>query len=304
MTYESKIEAVRTIITQHNTHCDETSKIDVEAFVKRLKASGGTTNDALKLSSWEDIESLQIPRLLARQIATVFRQEEKTEKAKPISEKKAALLNPRELLEHFDSKQGVDTPVGAQLEKLSKGKPFLVYKEDGTLNVTASLECLEDIRNNYEPRTVYIQDGVPTRVCVVGQQLETTVSENPLFPGNPLRGSDDMCHKTHRKWKGIPHKARVILNLAVSNRELVVDQLGTIHDILDRFVDKKDTEILTWVMTRYPQASLKYAELEMSGNLPSLKIVRGAIGTNKQDPFFGGSGNRNWAAWTRTSGTC
>jgi hypothetical protein len=285
MTYEPKLESVRTIINQHNTHCDEKDRIDVEAFLKRLKASGGTTNDALKLCSWEDIESLQIPRLLARQIAATFRKEEKPEKPRFISEKKAALLNPRELLESLDPKQS-DTPTGIRLSSLSKGQPCLVYKEDGSLNVTASAECLEDIRLGHEARTVYIQDGVPTRVYRVGQLLDTAVNENPLFPGHPLRGAEDMCHNTHRTWKNVPHKARVLLYLAQRTNELSINQLGIVHDILDRFVDKKEDEIVKWAISRYPQASLRYGELEVSGNLPSLKIVRGAA-KPKQDPFFG-----------------
>jgi hypothetical protein len=286
MTYESKLESVRTIINQHNTHCDEKNKIDVDGFLQRLKASGGTTDEALRLCSWEDIESLSIPRLLARQIAATFRkEEEKVEKPRFISEKKASLLNLRELLEAFDPKQS-DTPVGARLLALSKGQPCLLYKEDGSLNVTGSLECLEDIRNAYEARTVYIQDGVPSRVYRVGQLLDTTVNENPLFPGHPLRGAEDMCHNTHRTWKNVPHKVRVLLYLAQRTNELVINQLGVVHDILDRFVDKKADEIVKWAMSRYPQASLRYGELEVSGNLPSLKIVRGAA-KPKQDPFFG-----------------
>ncbi|RJR08386.1 hypothetical protein C4588_05645 [Candidatus Parcubacteria bacterium] len=286
MTYSNKLESVRTIIKEHNTHVDEKSKIDVEAFLQRLKASGGTTDEALKLCKWEDIEKLQVPLLLARQIATVFRAEEKNqEKPKYITEKKAALLNSRELLQALDPKQ-TDSAVAKRLITLSKGQPILVYREDGSLNQEASLECLEDILSGYEARTVYLQDGVPVRVYRVGQLLETTVNENPLFPGHPLRGANDVCHNTHRSWKDVPQKARILLHLALKNRELLIDQFGTVHDILDRFVDKDSAEIVKWAMARYPQAALRYSELEASGNLPSLRIVRGAT-KPRQDPFFG-----------------
>lgn len=285
MSYETKLEAVRTIINQHNTHCDEKSKIDVEDFFKRLKASGGTTDEALKLCSWEDIEALSIPRLLARQIGAAFRKEEKVEKPTFITEKRAALLNSRELLEAYDPKV-VDSPVAQRLTKLSQGQPCLVFKDDGSLNVAASLECLEDIQQGYEARTVYIHEGVPLRVLRVGQVLETTVNENPLFAGHPLRGAEDTCHHTHRSWKKIPHKARVLLRLATQSKELVINQIGVVHDILDKFVDKNDEEIVKWIMTRYPQAALNYSSLELTGSLPTLKIVRGSA-KPKQDPFFG-----------------
>lgn len=285
MSYETKLETVRTVINQHNTHCDEKSKIDVEQFLQRLKAAGGTTDDALKLCSWEDIEALQIPRLLARQVAAAFRKEDKVERPALITEKRAALLNPRELLESFDPKI-TDSPVALRLTKLSQGQPCLVFRDDGSLNIPASLECLEDIQQGYEARTVYIQDGVPTRVLRVGQILETTVAENPLFAGHPLRGAEDMCHHTLRSWKRVPHKARVLLRLAQQSKELVINQVGMVHDILDRFVDKTDEEIVKWVMSRYPQAAISYSQLEITGSLPTLKIVRGSA-KPKQDPFYG-----------------
>jgi hypothetical protein len=303
--YELKIESARSIFEQHNSHVDEELKLDFDAFLKNLKAAGGTTEAALNLCTWEDIEECggdkKIPRLLAKQISKVFRRnDEKDKRPKPITEKKALMLNTRELLEAYDPKD-TTTPVAKRLMELSRGggqtghglNPCIVFDEDNKVNVTASLECLDEIREGFEPRSVYILDGIPQKVYHIGDCPNTTVDENPLSPGNALRGSDHACHKTFRSWKDVPHKARVILRLALGTGELKIMQVGDVHSILDLLTFREsNVSPIQIIGSRFPQAAIKYKELEVSGGLPTLKLVRGKKPAKKQDPFFGGRGHK------------
>ena len=291
--YELKIESARSIFEQHNSHVEEELKLDFDTFLKNLKAAGGTTEAALNLCTWEDIEDCggdkKIPRLLAKQISKVFRKNEKS-RPKPITEKKSLMLNTRELLEAYDPRD-TSAPVAQRLMELSKvGQavaPCIVFNEDNnTVNVAASLECLDEIREGFEPRGVYVVDGIPQKVYHVGDRPNTTVDENPLSPGSALRGADQACHKTFRSWKTVSHKARVIVRLALSTGELKITQVGDVHTILDLLLASNDA--IKTVSTRFPQAAIKYQELEVSGGLPTLKLVRGKKVAKKQDPFYQG----------------
>jgi hypothetical protein len=301
MTYSQKITAALNIIVQFNRESPQ--KIDEDAFLQDLKALGGTSDAALKICRWEDLEKCGnrkdenniitggIPVLVARQIADVFRKSAKSDRPQVFTEKKALRLTPEELLKVYDPRDP-ESPVAKRLKQLSKGLPCIVFEaQTHKVHVKASLSCLDDILDDQEPLPHYILNGIPHKIYKVGGRPNKTVAENPLFPGHALRGSEDVCHKTTRSWKDIPHRARVLLRLALSTRELKIAQVGDVHDTLDlvnRLDETDEGSVVKLFSTRFPQAALKYSELEATGNLPTLRLIRNG-NKSKQDPFFGSS---------------
>lgn len=297
--YQEKLDAAHSIIEEHNSNVeDDLYRLDYEAFVKNLKAIGGTTDKALINCQWEDIESCgvagnKIPRLLAKQISKVFR---KTQDAKPkyVSEKRASLLTTRELLEFYKPRE--QDAVWQRLKTLSQGEPCIVFKVDGNVHINASATLLDEIREGFEAREVYVVDGRPFTIYRVGEVIDSYVDENPLVPGMALRGSDQTCDKTTRSWKNVAHEVRVGLRLALETGELKIVQLGDMHNVLDALVGKTEDEQRQY-LARYPKAGLRYNELEDEGNLPRLKIKRSQLGRKrgrKQDPFFKSQGHRSF----------
>ena len=69
------IETLRTKLTTHNEATDDVDcKIDINNVIKKIKQHGGTTEDALRELTWEDLQECGLPKLLARSIANnVFR---------------------------------------------------------------------------------------------------------------------------------------------------------------------------------------------------------------------------------------
>lgn len=300
--YKEKLDAAQSIIDEHNGNVDAEDRIDFDAFVNNLKRIGGTTDKALVNCQWEDIESCgvygeagkPIPRLLAKQISKVFR---KTTEARPkhVTEKRAAAMSARELLDHYDPRER--NPVFERLSSLSQTKPCIVFNDDGSVNTEASATLIEEIREGYEPRDIYVIDGKPYKAHTVGEVVDSFVDENPLDPGKALRGSDQICDQTTRSWKNISHQVRVAVRLALETGELRITQLGDIHNVLDALIGKTEAEQLQWVSTRYIQAALRYKELEAEGRLPRLKLKRGRDVTRagrKQDPFFGNTGHKSF----------
>lgn len=297
--YQEKLDAAKSIVVEHNENVEEADRIDFEGFVSNLKKIGGTTDKALVNCQWEDIESCggekKIPRLLAKQISAVFRKTKKSAGKKVITEKKASAMTTSELLEHYDPRE--KNPVWMRLYTLCEGNHCIVFDDDGSINVDASAELIDEIREGYEPRDVYLLNGRPYKIHNIGDRVDSFVDENPLYPGKPLRGSSQTCDVSTRSWKDVPHNVRVALRLALDTGELKITQLGDIHDVLDKLVGKTEEEQHQFVSGRYIQAALRYQELEKEGKLPRLKLKRGQKAlrvSKKQDPFFGSRGHKTY----------
>lgn len=282
--YEAKLEAARTIIEQLNQKTEK--KIEFDKFVTELKNIGGVTDEALNLISWEDLmKHASLPLLTAKQVSDCFRKKE-PKAPKALSEKKVQVLPAKDLLANYSPLE--NNPVTERLLALSRGLPCIVFSDSGSVNVDASHQCLDDIIMGHEPRTIYVGvDGIPQKVFKVGDRPDTCVKENPLIPGSALRGSDEQCSRTFRSWAKVPHKVRVLLRLALDTRELVIDQVGRIHDTLDLLLNKTELDAVQTVSQRFPRAALAYREKETAGSLPALKLTRNSSNSPKQDPFFG-----------------
>lgn len=289
MTYEDKIERARELVAQHNRSVDPEDQIDFDSFLAKLRKSGGTSEDRLKSCSFEDLQELGLPKLLAKDVAQVFRSGAEPEKKPFVTPNKAAAMGSLELLGRYDPREA-DNPIGKRLVELSKGNPVIVFNEDGTVNVEASNSLLEEIRDNYSPRTSVLVEGVPRPVYRVGARPGQFVDENPLYPGRPLR-RDEVCDQTNRSWTGVQQVVRVLIHLAVNQtHECRVDSIDDAHSVLDR-VMQEDAEQA--IRNRYQKASLLYDELKAKGELPSLKIDLGQSDTRRNDPFaVAGSGHR------------
>lgn len=72
--YRQKIADARALIAQHNTGvADEKFKIDADKVIGKLQVIGGTSDYLLRKCTWEDLEDCGFPRLLAKEIADIFR---------------------------------------------------------------------------------------------------------------------------------------------------------------------------------------------------------------------------------------
>lgn len=281
MSYEIRIESAIAIINQHNEAIGENESayhIDPEAFIKCVKASGGTNEDRLSALSWEDLLECMPntpikPRVLAKEIAVLFRSKENKE-PNLISSKKADRMSPRELLEAFIPEDS-DNSVGKRLKELSKNEKFIVYSNERVVDVETSFKILTEIRSGHPGRDLITVGDQVKKVYRVGELPENYADENPLYPGRPLR-PDGTCDQLGRSWEGVPiavrQLIRCVLDLRAINHEVA-------HDILDVALQNDAVAVL---QRRYPVAALKFTELLNLGNLPKLKVVLGAKSSDNQ----------------------
>lgn len=275
MSYEEKVSKTKDIISNHNKLSKK--PIDYDVFINNLEESGGTTDEALKLCTWEDLEKFGLPTLLAKQVATVFRIREEPKRI--ITESRVAAMTVYELLENYDPRNW-DNIVGKRLSDISQKKPCLVYNEDGTINVATSVKLVEEIRDGYSPRVSISVGEVPHKVYAVGERPDQFAFENPLFPGKLLR-PDETCDETNRSWLGVSETTKIIVYLAVKDtKEIKINSAEDAHAILDKVSEAPES----FVRRRYPNASLLYDDLRRQGKLPSLRLSRSVRPSN--DPFY------------------
>lgn len=287
MSYDQKIESARKVIDEHNGNVDKEDQIDFAEFTKKLRKDGGSSDEALKAVSWEDLQKCGLPSIMARRLTYLFRKDGDGEGGKStyISEKKVLGLSHKELVERYNPKD-VKNPVGKRLRDLSDGKKCVVFNDDSKVNVEETVKLLEDIINGLpEVATAFVCNR-PFPVYSIGERSDFYVEENPIYPERPLR-SNETCDQTGRSWQGVATDIRQLLYMAINTCELEIVTVSDAHDILDRVLSK-DSD-LNYFRARYPEASKSFDEKSKMGQLPLLKIKIGEKGSagssHGNDPF-------------------
>lgn len=293
MSHADKLAQAHALIDAHNANLPVgEGRISSESFESKLKKLGGTTEDALRECTWEDLEECGLPRILARKVATLFRAKTSTlaEEDLSIDPNVVARMTAAQLLSHFDRKEP-DSPVGKRLHELSKGRRFIILTDAGTINVQASVNELEQLRRGYTEREfVRIGDG-DYRTFRVNDRKAEMADENPIYRNRPLRPNGD-CDQTNRSWLGVSDVVRALVYLGVNvTGEIKVRDIDDAHSVLDKAVSADAEKLLR---QRYTKTALKYDELKETGDLPKLKIVLSASQV-RNDPFYSaGAGHRTF----------
>ncbi|MFA6215825.1 MAG: hypothetical protein WC768_04630 [Patescibacteria group bacterium] len=283
MSYQKKLERAEAIVAEHNESAGDEGKVDWESFLAKLKGTGGTTEATLNSCTWEDLQECGLPKMLARAVAKVFRTEEGEGKKTLITVNKAQAMPVAELVEHYDPREA-DNPVGKRLAEITKDQPCIVFNADGTVNVEASTQLVNELRDNLPARETFVVDGRPQKVFRIGERPDQVADENPLWPGRMLRPNGD-CDQTNRSWTGVPDEVRALIYLARTEtnelNSVGVMEANAVLDLAtgDNAADK--------IRQHFPKASVKYDELKAIGNLPSLKLARtGSSGSSAANQPF------------------
>jgi hypothetical protein len=284
MSYQQKLTEARALLEQHNSQINSATKLDVEKFFQNLANSGGTNDATLAQCTWEDLQEFGLPRLLAKQVASIFRvKEEKVEK--PVLKKsKVEAMTVGELISCYDPRTPVSL-VTTRLSELMDDKRFIVFNNDGSVNASVSTKLAQEVLDGYPERELYSVDDVPTKTYKIGERPDQSFDENPLYPGRVLRPDGD-CDQTNRSWSGVPLEVRQTLYLSVTKTgELKINSINDAHNVLDLVVGKEDAEAVKTVRRRFAKATALLKELQQQNKAPSLKIFKKVGDSKKNDPF-------------------
>lgn len=290
MTYDEKIARVQKIITDHNELVPADDRLDADKVIAALKKAGGTSDFALKACSFEDLQGVGLPKLMARQVARMFR-EETDEGDKPglVTAKRAAGMTPKQLLAVYDVRDA-DNAVGKRLAELAKGKRCIVFTDDGAVDVEASAKLLGEIRDGDTEREFC--GNPPRKTYRIGERPVELADEDPTRRGHALRGGNE-CGQTGRSWEGVSHEVRAFIYIAVHDTgEAKVNSMDDRHHVIDLAIEE---DALAKLRTRYPATSVRFDYLKRLGELPKLKVPRGSMGGPAgriNDPFCRAANSR------------
>lgn len=246
-------------------------KVDIEKFKTNLALIGATSEERCKSLSHEDIlECLPSfdgvkPRLLAKDLAKIFRDKEEVKPAVIITDNKVKYMSNRQLLESYNP--SVSDAISEKLNKLSKNKAFIVFNNDGSVDVDTSLKLLEELLAGYSERDFIAVSGDVKSIYKVGEKINNDGDENPIYANRLLR-PDGTCDQTGRSYAGVPLNVKQLIRIIVDTGDSTKD-INTAHNLIDLAIAPDAFSVLK---VRYPKSALKFSKLEKENKLPSLKL--------------------------------
>ncbi len=196
-----------------------------------------------------------------------------------MSERKADQMSHGELLGRYTPDD--DNAVCRKLRNLAKGAPFIVYDDNGTVNVAVSAKLLSELRKGFPPRPHYSEGGKIRKLYCAGEQVDTTADENPIYRGRPLR-PDGTCDQTGRSWDGISQEVRQLVAVINQHGGITIDQA---HTLMDLATTVPSEEAFTRLSNRHPGSRLAYDEAKKLGKLPILRVELGTNYRSAKNPF-------------------
>jgi hypothetical protein len=281
MSHKDKLSSALALIQTHNNAIeDKADHVDPDVFQKKLKALGGTTEEALQECTWEDLENCGLPRILARKVATIFRAAAKID-PEYVSPKKASAMAALYLIQQYNPDEP-DSVIAKELNTRVNGKKFVVFNSGGSVNVEKTSELYNEIQKRWPERDFIEIDGLARRVFRVGEGKTDLADESPIYSGRALRpdGTDDQLG---RSWDGVSQSIRQLIYVAVNHTGEIGRTNKEAHDTLDMALLADGEKKLR---QRCQKATVLLQELIEQGNAPKLKINRVSASNARSDPFF------------------
>jgi len=300
--YNNLLTLAENAIAKHNGAIEtfapgasDSAVVSFQKFREGLIKLGGTTAEALRLARIEDLEELGAPKLLARQLAEIFRAPQskvdtQAPRRKALRPREVANMTLPELVSAYDPAFPTNA-VASRLREVSGDRAFILFNKQGEIDRTVTSILLEELVDGEIPRDSYAvgEDTLP--LYKVGQKPNDTRDEHPLFRGESLR--KDGTDKNGLAWINIPFPIRQLIRLASDTLEITVRQDDR-QRIVETFELAKRTDAKAALTARYPKAALRFTELERNSDLPKLKVVpryeaRLVQSLGQNDPFHGAS---------------
>lgn len=178
-----------------------------------------------------------------------------------------------ELLENLE--EG-NTEIETILNARVKGRPCIVLKSDGTVDVKSSLMLVKIARKTMTGDTHPI-DGKLVKVRRLGDWLTKAAEESPVARNTIL--VDGFCPVTKTNWKDVPQETRVLAHIF-----MYFCHKGQLDAMSIRTLNRDAMQLSSeGFRSQYADAALAYDDLQSRDELPKLKINPNR--STKDNPF-------------------
>lgn len=169
-------------------------------------------------------------------------------------------LTDKELLERYTQ---TDMKVAKELAERTRGKPCIIFNDDGTVNVTVSLELIKLAQTTPKSIGTYPVGDKLKKVYRSGQWPESLFDESPFVAGEVL--VNGYCERTDTFWNEVSLEGRILARIQYVN----VDR--SINETMMQNVCEEAKDVSKFRKT-HRKAAMIYDELKEQNNLPKLKV--------------------------------
>lgn len=307
--YEQKLAACKSLIETFNQAAPEEKRINFDKFRDELIRIGGVSDEALKEVSWEDLGdllvanesdtmSLTIPRLLAKQIAKVFRSKADPEPGYAIGgdiSKIAELLTPvtslsdDELIEKYSVSQP-NGPAAKELKSRYGVKPILVFdireSASGVFDKEATKKHLAMVAEGLPVSSEYYvyPDGTEVPLLEVGKKLDVVLEICPIHKSTLQSGR---CSQCRQPWTNISLKTKQLVAIA-TELGLVDSDPAARAACVGIYSTATLVDGFGQLSKLYPEALREFRNRERDGDLPKLVSRVQTSSEKSSNPFKSG----------------
>jgi len=159
----------------------------------------------------------------------------------------------KELLEKYDRDE---VEIAKILSTRTRGRPCVVFEENGNVNVDVSLKLVKIARRQPTAETHSVGDK-EVWVFAAGKFPSKPVDASPFYPNLPL--VDGYCSKSSTDWNGVSKKLQVLVYIQVHRVETTKLSMSEMKRMCD-YAKEESPE-----RGAFSRAKLIYEDLEKKG---------------------------------------
>ena len=176
-----------------------------------------------------------------------------------------------------------DSRIVDELNKRSKGQPFVIFNEDGSISSTVTVEllrCARRLASSQKMMETYPVEGTLRRLCRAGEFPQLRLEECPLHANTLL--VNGYCDECQMSWAGVSMDARVVVRIAMNAKQIKEKSLAYIdrQKLIEMVSKDGGTSLLN-----IPPVHLAYYDAKEENCLPVL-TRRVSKDSGGKDPFY------------------
>lgn len=157
---------------------------------------------------------------------------------------------------------------------------FIAFKA-GTqyVAIEETVDYVTDLETGYQPSKTIFVDGDPVKLYKVGELPNQMITEDPLFPGQPLKRDRSMVN--HVNWSKIGYDKRTFFRFLLQRNEINPNNRVEVAQLFVHTIDE--------LKDMFPETYIEWKEANERNELPKLEIpvssLSTATSTRTNNPF-------------------
>jgi len=245
-------------------------------WVDAIKAMGGVDDATIRLASYEDLQEIGLPLLLAKRVASIFRGQADVPAmdeaiAGEMMHKPISNWSMSALVEALEPEKAL-SPAATELKRRVKDAFVVVIGNDGELDKELTLRQIGLVEEGLTPNEYIDTSNGVLQVYKVGFGPHRIKDCCPMHPEQPL--IEGRCIKCQQQWNDVPLLNRQLLFYATQLKLVNPEDRPTVANLAE--IARKIEGGGDHLCRTYPEARAAMDKDAKMNQLPGLKVDIGA----------------------------